>query len=68
LKAIYGIGDNPLADIQGANNAGTHWSSILVKTGIYDGAKDPEHAPDVHADSVFEAIQHIYATHGLPPL
>ncbi|TMW60080.1 hypothetical protein Poli38472_000122 [Pythium oligandrum] len=68
LKSIYGIGDNPHADIQGANNAGDHWSSILVRTGIYDGTKDPEHIPDVYADTVFEAIQYIYKNEGLPPL
>ncbi|TMW60081.1 hypothetical protein Poli38472_000123 [Pythium oligandrum] len=68
LKNIYGIGDNPLADIQGANNAGAHWSSVLVRTGIYDGTKDPEHHPDVHAECVFGAIQHIYNKEGLPAM
>ncbi|TYZ61307.1 hypothetical protein PybrP1_010531 [[Pythium] brassicae (nom. inval.)] len=65
LAHIYGIGDNPLADIQGANNAGAHWSSILVRTGIYDGSIDPEHAPDVTTDCVFDAIRHIYEREGL---
>ena len=30
---VYGIGDNPKSDIRGANSAGPHWSSILVKSG-----------------------------------
>lgn len=65
LAHIYGIGDNPLADIQGANNAGDHWSSILVRTGIYDGSRAPEHAPDVITDDVYDAIRHIYEREGL---
>jgi ribonucleotide monophosphatase NagD (HAD superfamily) len=28
------IGDNPLSDIEGASRKG--WTSILVKTGIFD--------------------------------
>lgn len=67
LANIYGIGDNPLADIQGANNAGDNWSSILVRTGIYDGSSDPEHTPDVTTDCVYEAIKHIYEREGLDP-
>lgn len=65
LTSIYGIGDNPYADIQGANNAGVHWSSILVRTGVYDGSKDPEHTPDELSDCVFEAIKYIYEREGL---
>ncbi|KAG6977227.1 hypothetical protein JG688_00000578 [Phytophthora aleatoria] len=65
LKHIYGIGDNPLSDIQGANNAGDEWTSILVRTGIYDGSKDPEHEPDVIVDGVCEAIKHIYKREGI---
>ncbi len=65
LTRIYGIGDNPLADIQGANDAGEHWSSILVRTGIYDGKQAPEHTPDIHAADVYEAIQHIYHEQGV---
>ncbi|EGZ26648.1 hypothetical protein PHYSODRAFT_551897 [Phytophthora sojae] len=65
LKHMYGIGDNPLSDIQGANNAGDEWTSVLVRTGIYDGSKDPEHKPDVTVDGVYEAIKHIYKREGI---
>ncbi|KAJ0400468.1 hypothetical protein P43SY_004817 [Pythium insidiosum] len=65
IKSIYGIGDNPLADIQGANNAGAHWSSVLVRTGIYDGSKEPEHIPDVYAHDVHDAIERIYEAEGM---
>jgi hypothetical protein len=65
LKHMYGIGDNPLSDIQGANNAGDEWTSVLVRTGIYDGSKAPEHEPDVIVDGVYEAIQHIYKWEGI---
>ncbi|CAI5731219.1 unnamed protein product [Hyaloperonospora brassicae] len=65
LKRMYGIGDNPFADIQGANNAGDDWTSVLVRTGIYDGSKDPEHKPDVLVDGVYDAIKHIYKCEGI---
>lgn len=29
---LWGVGDNPAADIRGANNAGERWRSALVKT------------------------------------
>ena len=32
---FVGIGDNPVSDIRGANNAGKGWSSVLLKSGIY---------------------------------
>ncbi len=33
IAMTYGIGDNPCADIHGANQAGPHWASVFVKTG-----------------------------------
>ncbi|KAG7395986.1 Haloacid dehalogenase-like hydrolase domain-containing 5 [Phytophthora boehmeriae] len=65
LQCIYGIGDNPMSDIQGANNAGDNWTAVLVRSGIYDGSKEPEHAPDVTVDGVYEAIKHIYKREGI---
>jgi HAD superfamily hydrolase (TIGR01456 family) len=65
FETVYGIGDNPMADIAGANNAGNHWRSILVRTGIYTGEKDPEHEPDVHTTCVWEALEHIFKEQGL---
>jgi hypothetical protein len=68
LQAIYGIGDNPHSDIHGANQAGAHWSSILVRTGVFQDADGlPEHEPDVYADAVADAVRHIYAAEGLDP-
>ena len=29
------IGDNPETDIRGANDAGDHWTSVLVRTGVF---------------------------------
>ena len=47
LTTIYGVGDNPLTDIRGANNAGKPWQSVLTRTGIFHGGlndlKDPAH-------------------------
>lgn len=53
---FFGIGDNPLSDIKGANLAGEHWSSILVRTGIFQSS----HANDLHnpADHVCQDVNH----------
>ncbi|KAF9935898.1 hypothetical protein BGZ67_002883 [Mortierella alpina] len=32
-RTVYAVGDNPYADIAGANGYG--WNSVLVKTGVY---------------------------------
>ena len=55
---FVGIGDNPLADIKGANDAGDHWRSILVKTGVFKssvlGHDNDSNNP---ADYVFENVE-----------
>eukprot|EP00955_Chlamydomonas_euryale_P022865 241654-Chlamydomonas_euryale.AAC.1 len=33
LSGIYAVGDNPAADVRGANAAGSPWVSVLVQTG-----------------------------------
>jgi HAD superfamily hydrolase (TIGR01456 family) len=58
----YGVGDNPRSDIRGANGAGSTWTSILVKTGVFDGAgaeNDSEDPADAVADTVLEAVEAI---------
>lgn len=41
LQRIYMMGDNPAADVRGANNAiGDVWRSVLVCTGVYRGGVD----------------------------
>lgn len=49
---IYAIGDNPLSDIAGANAAGDKWSSILVRTGMFQGDDDEDNDADHPADRV----------------
>ncbi|KAI8322966.1 HAD-superfamily hydrolase, partial [Martensiomyces pterosporus] len=34
-RRVFAIGDNPAADIAGANGAG--WTSVLVRTGVFSG-------------------------------
>lgn len=44
FSAIYAVGDNPAADVRGANAAGAPWVSVLVtKTGVAteNSAADP---------------------------
>lgn len=59
LERIYGIGDNPASDIQGANHAGKHWRSVLVETGIFSPGDDDDlyHRPDIQTRSIKEALE-----------
>ena len=48
FSGIYAVGDNPAADIRGANQAGDPWVSVLVRTGVFQGGganseSDPAH-------------------------
>ncbi|ETV95276.1 TIGR01456 family HAD hydrolase, variant [Aphanomyces invadans] len=61
VERYYGIGDNPYSDIQGANNAGDHWTSVLVRTGIFTDTNHAEHPADVVLDAVDDAVQWILA-------
>lgn len=56
FDTIYMVGDNPLSDIQGANNAGLPWKSVLVRTGVFRGANDLQHPAKIVKDSVKEAV------------
>jgi ribonucleotide monophosphatase NagD (HAD superfamily) len=54
LQKIYGIGDNPASDIEGANRAGI--TSVLVKTGVYAGG---DHEAHHLVEDVEEAVDKI---------
>ena len=58
--AIYAVGDNPKADIAGANAQGPPWVSMLVRTGVFtghEGHNDREHPADVVVDDVLDAVE-----------
>ncbi|KAL6070064.1 HAD-superfamily hydrolase [Balamuthia mandrillaris] len=59
LTTIYAIGDNPLSDIKGANQAG--WFSILTRTGCFQSSEDNDrnHPAQFVCPSVVEAIDFI---------
>ena len=58
----FGIGDNPKSDIRGANRAGPHWRSILVRTGVFRGGENDEQDPaDFVAQDILEAVQLVAA-------
>lgn len=61
LQTIYMVGDNPLSDIQGANNfeskMGAEWESILVETGVHAPRTTPIHTPTVIVKGVKEAVE-----------
>ena len=52
LERIYMVGDNPEGDIRGANAAGSHWVSNLVRTGIFRGENDLRDPADFVFDDV----------------
>ncbi|KAJ2744637.1 hypothetical protein GGI20_002817 [Coemansia sp. BCRC 34301] len=59
-RRIFAIGDNPAADIAGANSAG--WTSVLVRTGIFGGPKganDTMYPAHLVADHVEDAVNWI---------
>ena len=60
--SCYGVGDNPASDIRGARNAGPHWASILVRTGVWRGGENDKHDPADHVvQNVQEAVSLILA-------
>ena len=60
-ERCYMVGDNPLTDIAGANAAG--WTSVLVKTGMYQDGDD--HAAHVAVKDVSEAVAWICEQEGI---
>lgn len=61
LRRVYMIGDNPESDIRGANNYvsphGSDWTSILVRTGVYQDGTEPKYKPDIIQDNVLKAVE-----------
>ena len=63
-KTIYAIGDNPLSDIKGANEAGDQWFSILVQTGCAS-ENHPEIPAKLLCYDFMDAVQFILQREGL---
>ncbi|KAK7750413.1 hypothetical protein SLS62_007601 [Diatrype stigma] len=64
LHRVYMVGDNPESDIRGANDyrsrdGRTEWVSVLVRTGVWDEARDgePRQKPKMIADDVRAAVR-----------
>ncbi|KAI1099587.1 putative HAD superfamily hydrolase [Jackrogersella minutella] len=63
LKRVYMVGDNPASDVRGANEyespAGTKWSSVLVRTGVWSPERggEPAYTPDAIVDDVRGAVE-----------
>ncbi|KAI7816612.1 HAD-like domain-containing protein [Gamsiella multidivaricata] len=62
-RTVYAIGDNPYADIAGANAYG--WKSVLVRTGVFKPEGDENH--HIHpattvVDDVEDAVRWIIST------
>lgn len=56
LDQIYMVGDNPEADIRGANAVGNPWKSILVRSGVFSGVLVGDDKPWHIADGVSDAV------------
>lgn len=66
FDTIYMIGDNPLSDIQGANEAGEPWFSILVRTGVFQGGdNDLQHPAKYVCGDIEEAFKFICEREGI---
>ncbi|KAI9244543.1 HAD hydrolase [Sporodiniella umbellata] len=59
-RNVYAVGDNPLADIKGANGYG--WTSVLVRTGVFTGeGNSTEYPADIVCENVEEAVERVIA-------
>ena len=57
IHRIYAVGDNPESDIAGANAAGDHWTSVMVRTGMFTGSDNHDvHPADVVVGDVGDAL------------
>lgn len=62
FQRLFMVGDNPSADIRGANNAGEPWESVLVRTGVFQGAENDSKDPGKHVvQGVQEAVEIVLA-------
>jgi ribonucleotide monophosphatase NagD (HAD superfamily) len=65
LRRVFMVGDNPKADIRGANAAGDPWTSVLVQTGVFKPApgqpNDPVDPAALVVPSIVEAVDAIIA-------
>jgi HAD superfamily hydrolase (TIGR01456 family) len=57
---IYAIGDNPIVDVKGANEAGDRWFSILVRTGCFQGENDQTNPAKYACFDLMDAVQFIF--------
>ncbi|KAH9208975.1 HAD-like domain-containing protein [Leptodontidium sp. 2 PMI_412] len=61
LSRVFMVGDNPASDIKGANDykgpEQIPWTSILVKTGVFQDGTEPQYKPKVIVDNVLEAVK-----------
>ena len=59
ITHFIGVGDNPLADIRGANDAGANWRSVLVRTGVWVSSADncESHPASLVAGNVLDAVK-----------
>ncbi|XP_057799072.1 uncharacterized protein YKR070W isoform X4 [Salvia miltiorrhiza] len=60
FKTLYMIGDNPLVDIKGAQQAGHPWFSILTRSGVFRQRENHTQYPaDLVVDTVEDAVAFI---------
>jgi HAD superfamily hydrolase (TIGR01456 family) len=60
FRRILHVGDNPAADVRGANGAGEPWRSVLVRTGLFQGppgGNDPTDPARYVLDGVGDAAR-----------
>ena len=57
LQRVYMVGDNPKADIRGANWAGDPWRSLLVSTGVHGAPREAFTSPALQGGSHQELLR-----------
>ncbi|OJI99987.1 hypothetical protein ASPVEDRAFT_51268 [Aspergillus versicolor CBS 583.65] len=60
-NTVYFVGDTPESDIRGTNSfnevSDSHWFSILVKTGVYQGGTIPRYPAKKTCETVLDAVK-----------
>lgn len=65
VARCYGVGDNPAADIEGANRAGPRWDSVFVRTGSIPRSSLPLQQPKHDFADVRVAVDALLKAHGI---
>jgi ribonucleotide monophosphatase NagD (HAD superfamily) len=61
FSTVFMVGDNPRADVRGANTAGLPWQSVLVETGVFKPTREHPNDPIDPAKFVCKGVEEAVA-------